>query len=216
MWTYLPQWLVQDGQVDELTPGSSLLSTGVAATCTKVKIADGSRSAGVVLAESGVPYGYRYDVTGVAGAVRDVLAGNGDGRSARIGSEFLLTSGSLRFLASTTNIFVDEVAGLTVTVRCSLHVLADYEFEAFDLPDVRADWSVGSVQIERRALIRHMVKGRKGRRVAEGYAGEVVELIEVPRIRKWADDPIVDPQSNAAETVLDYVVDLRLLGPAIE
>lgn len=172
----------------------------------------GSRSAGVVRAELGAD-GYWYDVTGMAGAVRDVLTDRGDGRSVRVGSEFLLTSGALRFTARTTDFFVDEVVGSMVTARCSLEVVADYEGDAFDLLGFRQDWSVESVQIERRVLNKHMIKGLNGRVVAGGRAGDVVELIEVPRMRKWADDPAVAPESTAAETTMRYVVDLRLLRP---
>jgi len=204
MWTYLPQWLIQDGQVDELAAGSSLLATAVAASCREVMPVGGSRSAGVVRAELGAD-GYWYDVTGMAGAVGDVLTDRGDGRSVRVGSEFLLTSGALRFTARTTDFFVDEVVGSMVTARCSLEVVADYEGDAFDLLGFRQDWSVESVQIERRVLNKHMIKGLNGRVVAGGRAGD--------RMRKWADDPAVAPESTAAETTMRYVVDLRLLRP---
>lgn len=212
MWTYLPTWLVQDGQVEELAPGSSLQATAVAATCTKVVTVDRSWSPGLVLVEADVD-GYRYDVTGLAGAVRDVVADRGDGRFVRVGSEFVLTSGLLRFIARTTDFPFDEVAGSMVTARCSLEVLADYEMDAFDLPNVRADWAVEAVQIERRVLKQRMVKGLKGRLVAERYAGDVVDLFEVPRMRKWADDPAAAPELAATDTTAEYVVDLRLLQP---
>lgn len=212
MWTYLPTWLVQDGEVEELAPGSFLLTTALAANCATVMTVDGSWSPGLVPAKAAVD-GYRYDVTGMAGAVRDIVADRGDGRSVRFGSEFLLTSGVLRFIARTNDLFVDEVAGSMVTARCSLEVLAGYEMDAFSLPDVREDWVVASVQLERRVVKHRMVNGLKGRLMAEGYAGNVVDLIEVPRMRKWADDPAAALKPAAKDTTATYVVDLRLFRP---
>ena len=184
MWTYLPLWLVQDGQVDELSAGSLLRRTALAASCRTVVTVEGSPSSGLVQVEPGVD-GYWYDVTGVAGEVRDVLADRGDGESVRVGSEFLLTSGAMRFIARTTDFHVDGIGGSTVTVRCSLEVMADYEADAFDLADVREDWTVGAVQVEQRALNRRMVNGFNGRLVDEGHAGDVVKRVEVPRMRRW-------------------------------
>ena len=124
--------------------------------------------------------GYWYDLTGVAGQVRDVLADAGDGESVRVGSEFLLTSGAMPFIARTADFHVDVIGGSTVTVRCSFEVMADYEAEAFDLPDVREDWMVAAAQVEWRVLNRRMGNGLEGRMVVEGHAGDVVELVEVP------------------------------------
>lgn len=210
MWTYLPLWLGQDGEVDELSPGSLLRGTALPASCRTVVTAESSPSSDMVQVEPEVD-GFLYDVTGLDGEVRDVLTDRGDGESVRIGSEFLLTSGAMRFIARTADFPVDEVSGSTVTVRCSLHVMADYEADAFDLPDVREDWIVEAVQVERRVLARRLVKGLNGRMVSGGRAGDVVERAAVPRLRGSADDPPAAPDA-AVVTTKNYVVDLGLVS----
>ena len=210
MWTYLPLWLVQDGQVDELAPGSHLSDTAVAAACLAVVAADPDRPTGVVRSaslegSSGRVRSYLYGVTGLASGVRDIEAADqGDGAE-RVGSEFLLTVGSLEFIARTRGFFFKPPEGLLVTVLCSFEVMAGYELDAFQLPDVRGNWSVTAVQIERRALVQREVVSTSGRIHVEGAPGDVVELVDVPRMRKWADDPI----EAKGSTVADYVVDLH-------
>lgn len=95
-------------------------------------------------------------------------------------------------------------------VRCWLEVMAAYEQPVFRLPDVRRDWRVATVQIERRTLIEREVTGGNGRTYVEGTAGDVVELVEMPRMRMWADDPTLQRTSDAARPAIEYVLDLSL------
>lgn len=36
--------------------------------------------------------------------------------------------------------------GSTLTVRCTLELVADHEYDAFDLPHVRTDWHVAGIE----------------------------------------------------------------------
>lgn len=51
-------------------------------------------------------------------------------------------------LASTTMPEQAVVAGSPVVITCTLSVVADYEWDAFGLPDVRGDWLVDQVQAD--------------------------------------------------------------------
>jgi hypothetical protein len=210
VWTYLPLWLVQDGQVDELAPGSHLSGTAITASCVHAVATGLDRPAGVVRSasphgSSGLVRSYLYDVTGVATGVRDMeAAAQGDGAE-RVGSEFLLSVGSMELIARTWDFFFEPTEGSPVTVVCSLEVMADYELDAFQLPDVRGDWLVTAVQIERRALVQREVVDASARTHVQGTPGDVIELVDVPRMRKWADDPVEAKHS----TVAAYVVDLH-------
>jgi hypothetical protein len=96
-----------------------------------------------------------------------------------------------------------------VTVRCWLEVIAGYEWEAFQLPDVRRTWSVAAVQIERRVSERREVVGINGKTFVESTPGDVTELIEVPRMRPWLDEPTANDGSVIGSTTMAYVVDLH-------
>ena len=43
-------------------------------------------------------------------------------------------------------------AGSRVTAQCTLSVVADYEWDAFGLPDLRGDWYVRPLKIENRQI----------------------------------------------------------------
>jgi len=60
--------------------------------------------------------------------------------------EFEFELGTCRLLASAPPPAVEVRPGRRVLVECELFVIADYEWEAFGLPDVRRTWRVLEVQ----------------------------------------------------------------------
>ena len=79
----------------------------------------------------------------------------------------------------------EVVAGSRVTAQCTLSVVADYEWDAFGLPDVRTDWYVRGLAIEQRQ-IDDAPTGPEGARV--GHPGNVLRTFEIERMRRWDDD----------------------------
>jgi hypothetical protein len=73
---------------------------------------------------------YRYELTGLAGHAADVRSERG-----HAGSEFVITTGDQAFLARTAGPASEAETGSRVTAQCALSVVADHEWDAFDLPD---------------------------------------------------------------------------------
>jgi hypothetical protein len=90
---------------------------------------------------------YRYELTGLAGHAADVRSERG-----HAGSEFVITTGDQAFLARTAGPASEVAAGSRVTAQCTLSVVADYEWDAFDLPDLRTDWHVRRLKLEHRQV----------------------------------------------------------------
>ena len=58
------------------------------------------------------------------------------------GAEFVITAGDQAFLARTAGPASEIAVGCRVTALCTLSVVADYEWDAFGLPDLKTDWYV--------------------------------------------------------------------------
>ena len=67
-------------------------------------------------------------------------------------AEFMITAGDQAFLAWTGGPAAEVPAGSRVTAKCTLSVVADYEWDAFGLPDLRSDWYVRRLAIEHRQI----------------------------------------------------------------
>ena len=75
--------------------------------------------------------------------------------------------------------------GSRVAAPCTLSVAADYEWVAFGLPDLRGDWHVRRLKIERRQI--DYVPGGPGRALA-GHPGKALRSSEIEPMNRWDDD----------------------------
>jgi hypothetical protein len=197
MWVYLEPWIVQDGALPELARGSHLRNVGLWADCRSVGPA---RTAMDGIAELAGPDSahesgrYRYELTGVAGPAQGIRTGNEE----QAGSEFVITAGDLGMVARTAGPVSEVAAGSRVTAQCTLNVAADYEWDAFELPDLRADWYVRRLKIEQRQI--DYVRGGPEGPVA-GWPGKVLRSFEIERMSRWDDD-------HAGTIMARYVLDL--------
>jgi hypothetical protein len=150
MWVYLETWMVGDGALPELARGSNLRDVGLRAECGSIGSAQSAVNGIAELAGPGGEQGpgkYRYELTGVAGPAEDVWTERG-----HAGSEFVITAGDEAFVACTAGPASEVAAGSRVTAQCTLSVVADYEWDAFGLPDLRTDWYVPRLAIEHRPI----------------------------------------------------------------
>jgi hypothetical protein len=118
------------------------------------------------------------------GAARDVYSGDGPAQR-QAGSEFVLTTGDQAFIARTAGRASIVAAGSRVTAQCMLSVVADYEWDAFGLPDLRSDWHVRRLKIEHRQI--DDVPDGPGRALA-GHLGKVLRTFEIENMSRWEDD----------------------------
>lgn len=200
MWVYLEPWIVQDGAVPELARGSHLRGVGLWADCRGV---DPARTA---VDGIGVPAGpdsahesgrHRYELTGVVGPVKGIRTGKDE----HVGSEFVLTADDLAVVARAAGPGFEVAAGSRVTAQCTLNVAADYEWDAFELPDLRTDWYVHRLMIEQRQIA-YVPRCPEGPLV--GGPGKVLRSFEIERMRRWDD--------NRGDTIMAwYVLDVTPL-----
>ena len=179
MWVYMETWIVHDG-APELGRGSSLPGVGLRADCLSVgppgTLVDGIAE----LADHGGspwPGGHFHELTGLAGAARDVYSGEGPAHG-HAGSEFVIATGDLAFMARTAGRASVVAAGSRVTAQCMLSVVADYEWDAFGLPDLRSDWYVRRLKIEHTQI--DDVAGGPGLALA-GHSGKVLRTFEIEK-----------------------------------
>ena len=202
MWVYMETWIINDGAA-ELARGSHLRGVGLRASCLSVgparTVADGIAELADPRARQ-EPASHRYELTGMAGPAADVHAGDGPGRR-HTGSEFVITAGDQAFVARAAGPASMVAAGSRVTAQCTLSVVADYEWDAFGLPDLRSDWFVHRLKIEHRQI--DHVPGAPGRALA-GQPGKVLRSFEIERMSRRDDDP--DPAIMAW-----YLLDLAPL-----
>lgn len=156
VWTYLENWIVQDGEVRELGRGQRLTDVGMRAGCWNIREAVGT--AGVTGLPGPDPDGFLTRHCEVAGAVEWT----------RAPSTVLLRVNGFRLIAEPSGVREVRVrdgeyalerylpdfwlprVGSRVSLHCQLSVMADYEWDAFEFPDVRADWVVERIQVEHR------------------------------------------------------------------
>ena len=82
-----------------------------------------------------------------------------------------------------------------------MHAAADYRWDAFELPDLRADWYVRRLKIEQRQTD-YVRGGPEG--LLAGWPGKVLRSFEIERMSRWDDDP--------ADTIMAwYVLDITPL-----
>src|ERR1700742_1751164 len=198
MWVYMETWIVKDGAL-ELAQGEQLRGVGLRADCHSLGPARAAADGIAELADPGRPPGpgsHRHELTGVAGPAEDVRSERGPA-----GAEFVITAGDHAFLARPAGPAAEVAAGSRVTAQCTLSVVADYEWDAFGLPDLRTGWYVHRLKIEHRQI--DPVPRGPGRALA-GQPGKVLRSFDIERMSRWDDDP--DPAIMAW-----YVLDLAPL-----
>lgn len=198
MWVYLDSWLVQDGEVPELRLGDTFRQAAVRAACLTLHGADADAPDGhVELPQPAASSGrVTYSVTGTALACREP-------------GEVLLRVGSLHLLAEPADVrevpgtkprecmleryspeFAIPSVGDRVTATCTYEVLAGHEIAIHEL---RADWRVRGLRIERRATT--PVELRKAK---------ILRVDTVDRLERWADE--------RGEDRIAYLLDLEPTG----
>jgi hypothetical protein len=174
-------WIVKDG-APELAPGGQLRGVGLRADCRSLGPARAAADGITELVDPGEPGpgSHRYELTGVAGPAEEVRAEPGPA-----GAEFVITAGDQAFLARTAGPAAGAAAGSRVTAQCTLSVVADYEWAAFGLPDLRTDWYVRRLAIEHRQI--DYAPSSPGGPLA-GHPGKVLRSFEIERMSRWDDD----------------------------
>jgi hypothetical protein len=186
MWVYMETGIVKDG-APELARGAHLPGVGLRADCSSLGPGTTAADGIVELPDPGGAPGsgsHRYELTGVAGPAADVYAGEGPAHR-HCGAEFVITAGDQAFLAEIAGPASEVAAGSRVTAQCTLSVVADYEWDAFGLPDLRTDWHVRRLAIEHRQV--DYAPSSPGGPLA-GHPGKVLRSFEIERMSRWEDD----------------------------
>jgi hypothetical protein len=186
VWTHLASWLVKSGEVPQLEIGDTFGQVAVRASCWSVTDAGGPDAMGeLVGADPSGDQSFHYAITGAVEWRREP-------------STMLLRSGPLAFLAEPREMspagedeplaparhnggFRLSAVGDRVTVVAGLDVVAAYETEAFDYPDVRRDWVVRGLKVEHRELVAspEFPDSRE--------PGRILHVDDIPRMLRWAD-----------------------------
>jgi hypothetical protein len=143
MWVAIRDWMLADQEPPLPSIGSVLRSAGVRVSGT-VTVAEPDAPDSIATTLDSSPQFVEYALTGVTGLARDVDIDAGGPRR-RSGAEFVLTVSGFRFQVRFDGSARDVLAASRVVVRGQLSLVADYEWEAFQLADSRADWRVRDV-----------------------------------------------------------------------
>lgn len=184
MWVYMATWIVQDG-APELALGEPLRGVGLRAECRRLGPARRGADGTAEVVDPGGPPGpgsHRYELTGVAGPAEDVRTERG-----AVGAEFVITAGDQVFLARTAGPASEVAVGSRVTAQCTFSVVADYEWDAFGLPDLRTDWYVRGLAIEHRQI--DATPGNPEEDLV-GPPGKALRSFKIERMNRWDDDRI--------------------------
>jgi len=204
VWTYIANWLVQDGEVPELYAGARLNRTALRASCWSIR--EARQAQGVQELSGNDPDGERtvhYEVTGT------VEWGSEPSRVLlRVGEFHVLAEpntfrevGDEGGLEPYSPTFWVPAVGAQVALTCKLVVLASYESDSellgFEEPDIRRDWLVKGVKVEHRPMV--PISGRH----APYGPGAIGRVDDVDRMHRWADE--------AEHELVTYLVDLHVL-----
>jgi hypothetical protein len=202
VWTHLASWLVKSGEVPQMEVGDTFPGVAVRAACWSV--VDAAAPDAMELAARPDPSGQpslHYAITGKVAWCREPAS-------------MLLRAGDLAFVAEPrepAGVPDDELAperrapgfrlpavGDRVTVLATLEVMGAYETEAFDYPDVRRDWLVCGLKVERRELVTSPAFPDTRE------PGRIVRIDDIPQMLRWAD---ASGRDHAT-----YLLDLEAIG----
>jgi hypothetical protein len=204
VWTYLANWLVQDGEIPELHPGAVLPSVALRAASRSLR--ESSETDGVTEhhgSEPGSQTGTLYDITGTVEAACEpgtVLL--------RVGTFLVVAEpNSVRQVGDDGALeryspdFPIPTVGTQATVNCTLEVMAAYETEDHYLgvptAGLARDWRVERLRLGRWAL----TPTPNGH--GDYSVGSLLQVEDTPRMHRWADDSDADSQHLA------YLLDLH-------
>lgn len=197
MWVYLDSWMVQDGEIPELSVGDTLRGVALRAACLSLQEAGADVREGIVQRPDPDPSNARtsYHLTGTVESC---------GRN-----EVLLAVAGLHYLAEPADVravpgtspgesmleryspdFVVPPVGARAAAVCTWEVLAEYETGSQEL---RADWRVHGLAIEHRDAT--AVELREAR---------ILRVDTVDRLHRWADERV-------GERII-YLLDLQVSG----
>ena len=184
MWVYMVTWIVQDG-APELGRGSYLPGVGLRADCRPTASAwarpghrwMASRNWRIAPAATCMNSSDWPGLPGMCTPARGLRSG--------MPAEFVITTGDQAFIARTAGRASVVAAGSRFTAQCMLSVVADYEWDAFGLPDLRSDWYVRRLKIEHSQI--DDVASDPGRALA-GHSGMVLRTFEIENMSRRDDD----------------------------
>ena len=208
---YLPNWIVQDGQLPELGPGD-LVELGLTLWCWERTSTPESAGEGMTLLEEPDPQGHIGALHEVTGRVRWtslpqawVLA---------TGDVLLAVNDEVVKHASDGPVFrvgwrppptvpTPPPVGSVVTARGTVAVAADYEWDIAEAPhpapDGRRPWTVQKVILQQS-------RSRRWWPARSGASPVVISEREVARMDRWGDEP--------RGIFASYLVDLEPVKPS--
>ena len=159
MWVTVSDWMLVDDEPPRPVAGSMLRSVGVRIQAQGgVKSADSATPDGVVevppadgVSARVVRGAHRrsvYKLTGYAATAEDVWVGTGRRWTRKLqhdGAEFVLTAGDDQFQVHINGHAWEVVPDTRLTVTGCLTLIAEYEWDAYQLADTRGDWLVTAV-----------------------------------------------------------------------
>ncbi|WP_017934283.1 hypothetical protein [Nocardioides sp. Iso805N] len=149
MWVRIMEWMLVDDEPPRPAPGSLLRSVGLRVHGVAT-VADATTPDGLAEVQNSDGAGQPrsvYALTGTADAAQDIWTNIGERqeRDQHAGSEFVLTIGADRFQVQIEGPASNVPPDSRVTVTGELRLVGEYEWDAFELTDTRADWVVRSV-----------------------------------------------------------------------
>jgi hypothetical protein len=149
IWVRAMDWMIVNSELAIPRSGATLHSVGIRLRGA-ISPADSAVSDGVVALPDSANLGSdrtAYVLTGIASDARDVWTNTTRWRRGRrhAGAELVLTVGPDRFHISFEGHASDVVPGSRLTATGDLALVADDEWDAFELADTRADWLVRKV-----------------------------------------------------------------------
>jgi hypothetical protein len=141
VWTLMREWILVDGDVPRPIEGSVMREVGLRLSGVAWLSTD---DFGVKELATSHQARREYSITGVIEQSRDVQTD--DGSSVQdAGCEILVDVGKQRVLIATAGWARDFPPAAHITASGRWSVVAPYEWDDFQLPDVRSDWLVRSV-----------------------------------------------------------------------
>lgn len=188
VWTYLQNWIVQDGEIPELTVGDQVRDVGIRLYYDRISTEPEMEARTAVVATPTTRESYRYTLTGTitrptGGVFSDTVL------DSEAGYFFLEPESRLETHSLDAPQAAQLPAGTIVSVSGTTEIMAYYEVDGHSTPLVR-DRTVHDLAVERRALVPETDNVNISR------PGEIIEVETIARMRKWDDD-----QSSGREHV---------------
>jgi len=148
MWVRQYEWMIMDSEPPLPEAGTVLRRIGLRMHGVCRSADTGCPDGLVVVGGSQAqtqPQAAKYDLTGIAGAARDIKVTDPKGLGMAALAEFVLAVGDDRFHVMFEGQAAEIVPDARVTVTGTFALVGDYEWDAFRLVDTRDDWLVTRV-----------------------------------------------------------------------